>query len=69
MLNLLHVSESHQLIAPTKVGAPSSGARILFTIKVTNVDDVCDQIPTHGGTLSDGSRYRFCAALRPVNLH
>jgi catechol 2,3-dioxygenase-like lactoylglutathione lyase family enzyme len=54
MVNVLKVSEASQLIAPAKVGDRSSGSRIMFTIKVKNVDAVCAQLDQHGVKLLNG---------------
>jgi len=40
MLNLLKTSEAPTLITPTKVAGRASGARLMFTIRVANVDEV-----------------------------
>ena len=54
MLNLLKISESYELITPAKVGDHTSGARMMFTIKVKNVNEVCEQLKKHGVTLLNG---------------
>ncbi len=54
MLNLLKISEASELIAPSQVGAASAGARLMFTIKVENVDRVCEQLKKQGVSLING---------------
>jgi lactoylglutathione lyase len=54
MLNLLKISESSTLIEPAKVGDRSSGSRLMFTIRVKNVDSVCDLLKQHGVKLLNG---------------
>jgi catechol 2,3-dioxygenase-like lactoylglutathione lyase family enzyme len=54
MLNLLKISESPELIAPAKVAGPTSGSRLMFTIKVENVNTVCTKLKEHGVTLLNG---------------
>ena len=54
MLNLLKISASPELIAPAKIGESSSGARLMFTIKVNNVDGVYAQLKQHGVVLLNG---------------
>ncbi len=54
MLNLLKISESSELIAPVKVADRASGARLMFTIKVRNVDEVCTQLQKNGVILLNG---------------
>lgn len=41
MLNLLKVSEAPKLITPVKVADQLNGARLMFTIRVQNVDATC----------------------------
>jgi lactoylglutathione lyase len=54
MLNLLKISESSTLIEPAKVSDRSSGSRLMLTIKVKNVDSVCDLLKQHGVKLLNG---------------
>jgi lactoylglutathione lyase len=54
MLNILKISESTTLIEPAKVGDRSGGSRSMFTIKVKNVDSVCDLLKQHGVKLLNG---------------
>ena len=54
MLNLLKISESPKLITPAKVADRSSGSRLMFTIRVPNVDDTCSQLKDRGVELLNG---------------
>ncbi|NKK65173.1 VOC family protein [Rhizobium leguminosarum] len=51
MVNLLKVTEAPQLVEPSTVAAPRSGARILLTNKV---DAVCAELRRLGVTLLNG---------------
>jgi catechol 2,3-dioxygenase-like lactoylglutathione lyase family enzyme len=54
MLNLLKISESSELIGPAKVAGRDGGARMIFTIRVSNVDDVCTQLKNLNVALLNG---------------
>lgn len=54
MINILKISESPELITPAKVANPTSGSRLMFTIKIDNVDSVCAQLKDHGVKLLNG---------------
>ncbi|MEF3127027.1 VOC family protein [Rhizobium leguminosarum] len=54
MINLLKVTEAPQLVEPSAVAAPGSGARVLLTIKVDAVDAVCAELRKLGVTLLNG---------------
>ncbi|MGR9250695.1 VOC family protein [Rhizobium leguminosarum] len=54
MINLLKVTEAPQLVDPSAVAAPGSGARVLLTIKVDAVDAVCAELRKLGVTLLNG---------------
>ena len=54
MINLLKVTEAPQLVEPSAVAAPGSGARVLLTIKVDDVDAVCAELRKLGVTLLNG---------------
>ncbi|MCV9966501.1 VOC family protein [Pararhizobium sp. BT-229] len=54
MVNLLQATEAPELVAPSAVAAPGSGARVLLTIKVDNVDAVCAELRHLGVTLLNG---------------
>ena len=54
MINLLRVSNAHELIAPAPVGGPQAGARVQFTIWADDVDEVCAELANRGVTLING---------------
>jgi catechol 2,3-dioxygenase-like lactoylglutathione lyase family enzyme len=54
MINLLAVTQAPQLVEPSAVAAPGSGARVLLTIKVDDVDAVCAELSRHGVRLLNG---------------
>jgi lactoylglutathione lyase len=54
MINLLRVSNAHELIAPAPVGGPQAGARMQFTISADDVDAVSDELAKRGVTLING---------------
>jgi catechol 2,3-dioxygenase-like lactoylglutathione lyase family enzyme len=54
MINLLKVSEAAQLVEPSAVAAPGTGARVLLTIRVEDVDAVCAQLRSQGVALLNG---------------
>ncbi len=54
MINLLQISEAPQLIEPAAVALPSKGSRLMFTIRVANVDVVCEKLLQHNVKLLNG---------------
>jgi catechol 2,3-dioxygenase-like lactoylglutathione lyase family enzyme len=54
LINLLHVSEADELMAPAPVAGAGSGARLLFTIKVDDVDAKCAELKARGIKLING---------------
>jgi catechol 2,3-dioxygenase-like lactoylglutathione lyase family enzyme len=54
MVNLLAASQAPQLVQPVPVPPASSGARILLTIRVADVDAVCATLQGRGVTLLNG---------------
>jgi catechol 2,3-dioxygenase-like lactoylglutathione lyase family enzyme len=54
MVNLLQASQAHELVQPVPVAAARSGARVLLTIKVADVDAVCAILQGHGVRLLNG---------------
>ena len=58
LINLLQIDSAPELITPAAVAAPESGNRIVFTIEVDNVDDLCDDLVTRGITLLNGPQDR-----------
>lgn len=57
-INLLQISEAPGLIGPAEVAAKGDGSRFQFTIRVTNVDDVCADLSTRGVSLLNGPMNR-----------
>ncbi|MGC6589799.1 VOC family protein [Paenibacillus sp. Dod16] len=53
-INLLDISEAYALIHPGTVANRDSGSRFQFTIRVDDVDAVCDELKPHGVTLLNG---------------
>lgn len=53
-INLLDISEAYGLIHPGPVANRESGSRFQFTIRVDDVDAVCDELKPHGVTLLNG---------------
>lgn len=53
-INLLDISEAYGLIHPGTVANRESGSRFQFTIRVDDVDAVCDELKPHGVTLLNG---------------
>jgi uncharacterized glyoxalase superfamily protein PhnB len=54
MINLLQVSEAHELIEPAAVAGPEVGSRLLLTIKVADANAVCAELERHGVKLLNG---------------
>jgi uncharacterized glyoxalase superfamily protein PhnB len=54
LVNLLEDSQAPELIHPVSVAPAGSGARILLTIRVADVDLVCAQLRDRGVTLLNG---------------
>ncbi|AUX80059.1 glyoxalase/bleomycin resistance protein/dioxygenase family protein (plasmid) [Sinorhizobium fredii] len=54
MINLLHASQAPELIEPLPVASASSGARILLTIRVADVDAACASLEGRGVRLLNG---------------
>lgn len=54
LINLLQVSEAHELIAPAAVASPDAGARIQFTITVDDVDATYADLTARGVTFLNG---------------
>lgn len=53
-INLLDISEAYGLIQPGTVANLESGSRFQFTIRVDDVDAVCDELKPRGVTLLNG---------------
>jgi catechol 2,3-dioxygenase-like lactoylglutathione lyase family enzyme len=58
MINLLKISEAAALIAPAKVADSSAGQRLMFTVRVPNVDEVCVRLKVLGVQLLNGPQDR-----------
>ncbi len=54
LVNLLKSTEAPELVAPSTVAKPSSGSRVLLTIKVDDTDAVCAELHRRGVTLLNG---------------
>ena len=54
MINLLQARQAPQLVEPSPVASFGSGARVLFTIKVDDVDAVCAALRGLGVVLLNG---------------
>ncbi|TLX08214.1 VOC family protein [Rhizobium sp. MHM7A] len=54
MINLLEAIQAPQLVEPSAVAASGSGARILLTIRVDDVDKVCAELRRLGVALLNG---------------
>ncbi len=54
VLNLLRVHAAPELIKPAQVAGPGAGSRVQFTIWVTDVDTVCDELTERGVELLNG---------------
>lgn len=58
MINLLKISEAPGLIAPAKVADSSAGQRLMFTVRVPDVDKACGRLKTLGVRLLNGPQDR-----------
>ncbi|OKO92004.1 glyoxalase [Bradyrhizobium sp. NAS80.1] len=54
LINLLDVSQAPTLVEPLPVGPSSAGARVLLTIRVVDVDQVCAALREIGVDLLNG---------------
>ena len=54
IVNLLKVTAADELVAPAAVGGPESGARLVFTIDVDDVDATCSELAARGVELLNG---------------
>jgi uncharacterized glyoxalase superfamily protein PhnB len=55
---LLKISEAPGLIVPAKVADSSAGQRLMFTVRVASVDEVCGKLKTLGVQLLNGPQDR-----------
>jgi catechol 2,3-dioxygenase-like lactoylglutathione lyase family enzyme len=53
LLNLLSVTEAHELVGPDAVGSTEAGARCQFSIWVDNVDAWCADLRQRGVEFTD----------------
>jgi len=58
MINLLQISEAPGLIVPARVADRNAGQRLMFTVRVPNVDEVCNKLKTFGVQLLNGPQDR-----------
>lgn len=54
MVNLLDSTQAPELVTPEPVAKPSSGSRLLLTIKVGDTDAVCAELRRRGVTFLNG---------------
>jgi catechol 2,3-dioxygenase-like lactoylglutathione lyase family enzyme len=54
VVNLLKATAAGELVAPATVGSPESGARLVFTIDVDDVDATCAELAARGVELLNG---------------
>ena len=54
MINLLQATQAPQLVEPSTVAPSGSGARVLFTIRVADVDAACAKLRGLGVALLNG---------------
>ena len=54
MINLLDQSRAPMLVEPRAIAGPGAGPSALLTIKVADVDSVCQQLKAHGVALLNG---------------
>ncbi len=53
-VNLLQISQASQLVSPLPVAPSQAGSRMLLTIRVVDVDAVCDNLSSRGIALLNG---------------
>ncbi len=54
IVNLLKATAARELVEPASVGGPESGARLMFTIDVDDVDATCAELAARGVELLNG---------------
>ena len=54
IVNLLTATAARELVEPATVGGPESGARLVFTIDVDDVDATCAELAARGVELLNG---------------
>ena len=53
-LNILAISQADELVTPATVAPKKAGTRLVFTITVDNVDNMCQELSDLGITLVNG---------------
>ncbi|MDE2362541.1 MAG: VOC family protein [Hyphomicrobiales bacterium] len=53
-INILRREQAPTLVAPNAVAAAGAGSRVLFTIRVDDVDAVCRELHSHGASVLNG---------------
>ena len=53
-INLLDVSQAGELVEPAPVASPDAGSRMVFTIAVDDVDEMCDTLRARGVEILNG---------------
>jgi catechol 2,3-dioxygenase-like lactoylglutathione lyase family enzyme len=54
LINLLKITQADELIAPAQAANREAGNRFVFTIRVDNVDEMCDELVSRGVKLLNG---------------
>lgn len=54
LVNLLSTPAAHPLIEPAPVADPEAGSRLQLTIRVDDVDAMCEELAVRGVTLLNG---------------
>lgn len=54
LVNLLHVSEAPELVAPAAVASPGAGVRSQLTLAVDDVDAAVEELTRNGAELLNG---------------
>jgi catechol 2,3-dioxygenase-like lactoylglutathione lyase family enzyme len=54
LINLLTITQADELINPAKVAARDCGSRFVFSIRVEDVDAMCDELARRGVRLLNG---------------
>lgn len=54
LINLLQITQADELVTPAKVAAQDTGARLVFTINVDDVDAMCRELKSRGVTMLNG---------------
>jgi uncharacterized glyoxalase superfamily protein PhnB len=54
MVNLLESAQAPELVTPSPVAKPSSGSRMLLTVKIADADAVCAELRNLGVTFLNG---------------